>query len=117
MPWNDAVLNADADAAAATRLTLTMHEGDPGTSGAGEVADAALSWEAAGDEGPEASIQPATVGVAYAAPSVDLPADSSITHYGFRNGSTFLGGFRLSSPIETTAAETRTIPVRIGPKA
>lgn len=117
MPWTDAVQNARADREAAEVTHLVFFEADPGSTGAGEVAAAALTWESGGDPGPVASVQPATVGVAYAAPPVDLPADSSITYYGFRDGSTFLGGFRLSSPIETTAAETRTIPVRIGPKA
>ena len=117
MPWTDAVQNARADREAAVTPTLTLHVGDPGSTGAGEVASAALTWSAGGAAGPETSVQPATVGVAYAAPSVSLPASSSITHYGFRSGATFLGGFRLSSPIETTAAETRTIPVRIGPNA
>jgi hypothetical protein len=115
--WTDATLNARATAAASECPTLTLHSADPGDSGAAEVASASLSWSAGGVEGPEPSVQPATVGIAYAAPSVSLPSNVSITYYGFRSGGTFRGGFRMQAPIETVGAESRTIPVRIGPNA
>lgn len=118
MSWLDTTLNLDADDAAARRATLTMHTGDPGSTGANQDASAALSWENGGDPGTVSTVQPATPGVAYAAPSVNLSADSTYTHYGFRDGGgAWLGGFPLPQPIQTTAAETRTIPVRIGPNA
>lgn len=117
MSWLDTTLNLDADDAAARRATLTMHTGDPGSTGANEDVTAALSWENGGDPGAVATVQPATPGVAYAAPSVNLSADSTYTHYGFRDGGgAFMGGFRLPTPIVTTDAVSRVIPVRIGPR-
>lgn len=117
MSWLDAVANDDADALAAERATLTLHTADPGSTGASQDASAALSWSSAGSAGPESTVQPATPGVAYAAPSVSLSASTTYTHYGFRDGGgAFMGGFRLPTPIVTTDAVSRVIPVRIGPR-
>lgn len=116
MSWEPFVLNGRADADAAQAVTLVLFSGAPGASGTDNVVTtAALAWSPGGAEGPVPALQPATVGVAYAAPLVSVPA-SSVTYYGFRDASgTWLGGFPVSPAVESVTLASRLFLVKIGP--
>lgn len=77
--WTDDVLDAQAAGSWAQPDEVRVHTDDPGVAGTSNLisgSDTALTWEAAGAEGPlGASLQPATAGRAYAAPTVTLSAD------------------------------------------
>jgi hypothetical protein len=90
----DAELNAEADWKAGRHVTMSIHTGDPGVAGTANEASGGgytretVTWGAGGAAGALGSTyQPATVGVAWGAPTFDLPA-GTFTHYAYWNGST-----------------------------
>lgn len=123
--WTDAELNAKADDTAGRIVTMHLHTGAPGVSGTANqatggspaYAPVTLAFEPAGDEGPlGASDQPATVGVAWAAPSFNLPP-GDYTHYSYRGAaSVFLGSDVLpSAPYSVVTQEVYSPNVAVGP--
>lgn len=115
MSWEAFVENGRADADAAQATTLTFHDGDPGSTGANQILAVAISWSPGGQEGPVPALQPPSVGVAFAAPLVELPVGQT-THYGFRDsGGAWLGGFLLAPPVETVTLGPRQFLAKIGP--
>lgn len=126
--WTDATENAQADEDAARCPYASIHTGDPGTTGANEAtggspayARKALSFNAAGTEGPLGSSQPATVGVAWGSATFDLPA-GTFTDYGLWSAVT-AGTFRgsgeipIDGGIELTDQGTLAVSVAVGPNA
>lgn len=126
MIWTDAVLNAQADDDAARCVFMSLHTDDPGSTGADEAsggspayARQALAFEPGGDEGPLGVSQPATVGVAWAEASFDLPA-GDFTHYGMWSavsGGVFLGGDVLPVTVSLGAQGVQQVSVAVGPEA
>lgn len=126
--WTDAELNAQADAQATSCAYASLHTASPGSTGANEVtggspayAREALTFSSGGAEGPlGASAQPATVGVAWAAATFDLPA-GSFTHYGYNTDSsgpgTFRGGGALSTTVTMGGDGTQQVSFSVGPNA
>lgn len=126
--WTDAVENAQADEDAARCPYASIHTASPAGTGANEAtggspayARKALTFEAAGDEGPLGASQPATVGVAWGSAVFDLPA-GTFTDWGLWSAVT-AGTFRGSGeiPIDggfTLASQgTLTVSVAVGPNA
>jgi hypothetical protein len=101
--WTDDVLNAQAEGSWTPPDEMRVHTDDPGAAGTDDLiadSDVALVWEAAGDEGPlGASLQPATAGRSYAAPTATLSDDGE--WLSFWLGSTFQG--RVQCPSTATA--------------
>lgn len=97
--WTDAVLNAQAGGSWTKPDTVKVHTADPGSVGTSNLvsgSSTAVSWSTAGAEGPLGpSSQPATVGRAYAAPTVALSADGE--WLSFWLGSTFQGRVQCPS--------------------
>jgi hypothetical protein len=96
--WTDAVLNAQADYMATLVDEVIAATGDPGVDGtANNIAGSstAVSWSAAGAEGPLGASQPATAGKAYAAPSMTLGSDA--TWLLFKGGGVYRGRYQLSA--------------------
>ena len=98
--WTDAVLNAQAEGSWTPPDEMRVHEADPGAAGTDDLiagSDVAVVWEPAGDEGPlGASLQPATAGRSYAAPTTAvLVADGE--WLSFWLGSTFQGRVQCPS--------------------
>lgn len=94
--WTDAVLNAQAEGSWTLPDTVVAASGDPGVDGSANNisgSSTAVSWSAAGVEGPLGASQPATAGRSYAAPSMTLAEDA--TWLVFLAGATFLGKFQL----------------------
>lgn len=122
--WTDAVLNAQANEDAARVATVSLHTGDPGSTGANEAtggspayARQAPGFASANTEGPLGASQPASVGVAWGECTFDLPA-GDYTHYGYRSaGGTWLGGGALPSTVSLGAQGSQQISIAIGPEA
>ncbi len=121
MGWTVAQKNRQADQDATVAAYVSMHTADPGSTGASEAsggsyARKAPTWGSAGDEGAlGASDQPASDGVAWAAPTFDLPA-GTFTHFGFwsaSSGGTFLGGFAVQSNIILASAASQQVSVYV----
>lgn len=117
----DAELNAEADWKAGRHVEMGIHDGDPGAAGTdneatgGGYARITVAWEAAGDEGPlGATYQPATVGVAYAAPMFDLPA-GDWTHYTYWDGVTLRESGTLPTTFSLGSAGTYQPNCAVGP--
>ncbi|WP_019204592.1 hypothetical protein [Tsukamurella sp. 1534] len=96
---------AVCDAIAAMGNKMTLHTADPGTTGSNLAsttpASANTTWPAAVDGAG------ADAGKAVSAGSkcnYSVPPSTTITHYGIWNGSTFLRGAALDTPITTGAA-------------
>ncbi len=100
-----------ADAIGALGAKVTLHSGDPGTSGANLItttpAAGNTTWGAATDDGTQATIQGSAV-------NLQVPASTNVTHYGVWNGSTFLRGQALDATITVNAAGP--IAVDVTPK-
>lgn len=121
--WTDATLNAQANEDAGRCAFVSLHTGDPGSTGANEASGGSpayarqpLSFNAAGTEGPLGASQPATVGVAWGEATFDLPA-GDYTHYGYWNGSTFVGGGLLPSDVVLAAQGSQQVSFAVGPEA
>lgn len=116
----DAELNAEADWKAGRHVEMSIHDGDPGVDGTANEAAGytrpTLSWSAAGVEGPLGASQPATVGVAYAAPSISLPA-GDWTHYAYWDGATLRETGSLSTTYSMASAGTFQPALAVGPNA
>lgn len=101
--WTDAVLNAQAAGTWTPPDEMRVHTDDPGAAGTSNLitgSDVALTWEAAGAEGPlGASQQPATAGRSYAAPIATLSEEG--TWLSFWLGATFQG--RVQCPTAAPA--------------
>jgi hypothetical protein len=92
--FTDASLNAAIDAVAALGTWVSMHTGNPGTTGANEVAG--------GSYGRQQTTWGAASGGARAGSQVtiNIPAATTITHWGFWSASsagTFRGGDALDA--------------------
>lgn len=123
---SDAVRNAQADALAALISHLSIHTTTPGTTGAAEAtggspayARKAVSFNAAGAVGPMgASIQPATLGVAW---STQVSFDLAAGTYGWWGAwSASTGGlFRIArdftSPRVLSSQDILPIAIGVGP--
>lgn len=122
--WTDARLNAMADEDATACAYGSLHTASPGSTGTNEATGGgytreALTWSAGGAEGPlGASVQPATVGVAWAAPTFDLAA-GSYTHGGMWDDLTgnWLGGGALATTVTLGADGTQQVSFAVGPNA
>lgn len=123
MSWFDVELNAQADSTAGRIATVHLHDGDPGDTGldnevsGGSYAPATPTFEAAGAEGPlGATDQPETVGRAWCAPSFSVPADTTLTHYSYRDVTDeVLGTFALPADEYFPDAGTYAPSVGVGP--
>lgn len=126
--WTDAEDNDLADYRAARCPYVSLHDGAAGGSGANEIsggspayARKALSFNAAGAEGPLGASQPATVGVAWGSAVLDVPA-GTVVEWGLWSASTG-GTFRGSGliPVEGgltfDSQGTLTVSVPVGPNA
>lgn len=111
---SDAVLNAKAEEDAARAQTVMLHPAIP--DGSNQVATATPAFESGGDPGPEASWQPAQVGVAHAAPQITVPA-GTVTHISYHDESGMWGWDELV-PSVTFAVETdHVFYISLGPRA
>ncbi len=112
MAYTNAAKEAAALAVAALGTSLSLHTGDPGTTGANEATGGApayarktTTWSGGASDGVVAGT-PVTF---------DVPA-GTYTWLGLWNGSTFIGGLKLASstgalPGQQTVTVTPTIPV------
>ncbi|AXH50326.1 hypothetical protein SEA_EMIANNA_46 [Gordonia phage Emianna] len=96
MPSTNADKLEIADYIASRVNKITPHSGDPGTTGANRIGtlEAALTWPAAAMNG--------AVARAVSNPAaVVIPANTTVSHYGVWNGSTFRRGYPMQNPITT----------------
>ena len=119
--WTDAVLNAIADGTFVKPAKVGWHTGDPGSAGTaneatgGGYARPTLTWTDAGDEGAlGASLQPATVGVAYADGNVDLAAEDYTWLSLWSASNVFLGRVPLPYTVSLAAAGTQQFSLPLG---
>lgn len=122
----DAELNADADARAARITHASLHTANPDTDGSDEATGGAPAYErqpvtfaVAGAEGPlGATLQPATVGVAWSDEvTFDAPA-GTYTHGGTwsaSTGGTFRGGNALGTSQDLSSQGQVKLSVKVGP--
>lgn len=106
MPYTNDAKNAMLDHLATLALRVSLHTADPGTTGLNEVAggayaDQAITWNAAAAGSLDSSNTPV----------FDVPAATTITHFGIWNtGKTvFYGGAALSASETFTDAGTYTL--------
>lgn len=90
----------DAALAGITGASVSLHTADPGTTGASEVSGGtyvrvATTWGSA--------TASSKVGSQV---TINVPASTTITHFGIWSGATFLCGGTLSAPETYTAAGT-----------
>lgn len=87
-----AVKNAMLDAVTVTQMSL--HSGDPGTTGANEISGGSPAYARK-----NVTLGAASGGVRSVAspPSFDVPGGVTISHWGLWNGSTFLWGGTLKN--------------------
>jgi hypothetical protein len=111
--WTDAELNANVDYKRARIVKVGLHTGDPGAAGTsneasgGSYARVTLSWNAGGADGPlGSSDQPATVGVAWAAPTFSHAAGTYTWLSFWNTGDVFIGKRDLPTPIVASGAGT-----------
>lgn len=121
----DAERNAEADRSAAQIAFLSLHTATPGVTGAAEAtggspayARKAPTFNAAGTVGPlGATLQPATVGVAWSSEvTFDVPA-GTYTHWGSWSAvtaGTFKRGNVLTSSLSPTAQEQIKLSIGVG---
>ena len=124
----DAERNADADAAAARISALSLHTASPALTGANEAtggspayARKAVTFNAAGAVGPlGATLQPATVGVAWSSEvTFDVPA-GTFTHWGAwsaTSGGTYRRGNTLSATQSPSGQSQIKLSIGVGPYA
>lgn len=124
--YTDADRNAMADAEAARITHLSMHTGNPGTTGANEASGGSpayarkpVTFNAAGSAGPlGSSTQPATVGVAW---SNEVTFDLNTGNYTHAGGWSALtgGSFRVGNALgaaqNLSAQGTVKVSVSVGP--
>ena len=111
--WSDVELNTQADAVATRCVEVGLHDGDPGATGldneasGGSPAYARVphNAEPAGDEGSLGASQPATVGLAWAAPVWDVPAGVWTWVSFWAAGDVFMGRVQLPEPVTTVAQD------------
>ena len=126
--WTDAVENAQADQDAARCPYASIHTGAAGSTGTNEATGGspaysreALSFNAAGAEGPLGASQPATVGIAWGSATFDLPAGTFVEYglWSASTGGTFRGSGAL--PIDgglvLASQGTLSVSVAVGPNA
>ena len=94
MPWLASAMNPALDALVALATSVSIHTGDPGTTGANEVTGGIPAYARQTPTwGPAAAGQVAIT----AALTFDIPGGTSyvVTHWGLWNGATFLRGGTL----------------------
>lgn len=94
MAFVDAALNVMVDAIAGAATYISAHTGDPGTTGANEVAGGSYARQqttwGASSSGDRVGSQV----------SIPIPAGTTVTHWGLRSaasGGTFYGGWALGA--------------------
>lgn len=107
MPATDAFKNSVANAAVALGASVSLHTASPGTTGANEVtgggyARKTTTWGSSTVPGSGGDAGKAVV--TGSAQTFDIPAGSTITHFGVWNGSTFLWGDVISPNLTFTGA-------------
>lgn len=112
MSWTDAVRNTQADEDAARVGTVALFTDASTELTGGSYARVVPAFSAAGVDGPlGVADQPATVGMAFAAPTFSVPGGVSVTHFGFFSGATLLGVWALPSPFTLAADGTQQVSV------
>lgn len=88
MAWNEAGRNLRADATAGLVDNVSLHSSDPGSTGSDEVSGGGYARLAP-------TYGSASGGVADITSTLEFstPAEQAVSHIGFWNGSTFIGGF------------------------
>ncbi|MGB3707586.1 hypothetical protein [Gordonia sp. (in: high G+C Gram-positive bacteria)] len=104
------------DLITATGNTIKLHSADPGTTGASAIATTPASgnttWAAAVDgSGGDAGKASATGSKV----TLQVPASTTVTHYGIYNGATFLRGEALDASITVNA--TGPVSVDVTPRS
>lgn len=112
MAFTNAAKEAAALAVTALGSSISLHTGDPGTTGAAEAAGGAPAYARKVTTWAGGAVDGAVVGTAVA---FDVPA-GTYTHLGIWNGATFVAGFPLTSstgalPGQTTVTVVPTITV------
>ncbi|MGB6246127.1 hypothetical protein [Gordonia sp. (in: high G+C Gram-positive bacteria)] len=89
-----------ADLIAGLGTKVTFHSADPGITGANQIATTPASgttvWAAATDDGTKATAAGTPV-------TLQVPASTTVSHYGIWNGSTFLRGGPFDASITVNA--------------
>lgn len=105
MPLGDAGKHAMLDGLAAVATRVSLHTGNPGTTGTSEVVGGSyarqlITWNPASGGELDDSNQPV----------FDVPAGTTVTHFGlWTTGGTYLGGDALSAPETFATAGTYTL--------
>lgn len=100
MPWEVGALDVMSDAMANDLDAISVHNGDPGGTGANEITGGGYvrqvpAWTAAGGDG----TADLTTTLAFSG-----PASQAVTHFGCWSGATFRGGFALSGDLAFNAS-------------
>lgn len=93
MPSSDDTLNRAYNATAGTVTHLSLHTGDPGTTGANEVTGGTYARAAGSYGAPTAGVGDITSSVTF-----NVPSGTTVSHWGAWDGSTFLFGRELDVP-------------------
>lgn len=106
MSLSNAALNVGANAIAGAAAYISLHDGDPGATGANEIAGVArkaAAWSPAGGSGDTSTGPHLFTGG---------PASGSVTHFGLRSaatGGTWLGGGPLTGDHQFNSAGEYTV--------
>lgn len=100
-----------ADFIASRGSDITLHEADPGTTGASKIATtppaAATTWGTATDDGTVATKLGSAV-------TMTVPASKTVTHFGVWSGSKFVRGGTLDASI--TVGASGAVAVQVTPR-
>jgi len=106
MPLTNAAKHIMLNALGTAATQVSLHTGNPGTTGANEVTGGSpaytresITWNTAASANLDSSN----------APVFDVPAGTTVSYFGLWNGSTFLGGVPLSSAETFSAQGTYTL--------
>ncbi|AVM01871.1 hypothetical protein C6V83_18000 [Gordonia iterans] len=107
---------ACAEAIAALGAKITVHSGDPGTTGANRIGslEGTTTWAAAVDGPADPETGRPTAECVGTPVAFTIPASTSCTHYGIWNGSTFLVGEKLTPGI--TVNSEGALPTTVTPR-
>ncbi|MFA4084251.1 hypothetical protein ONA92_21375 [Mycobacteroides salmoniphilum] len=96
---------AICDAITAAGVKITMHESDPGTTGAGLIATTPASGNTTWPAATDGTAGDAGYAVSQGSPvTLQVPASKVVGWYGIWNGSTFLRGHAVDNPITVGAS-------------
>lgn len=104
MAFTTAALNAATDGIAGNITAISLHTADPSTTGASEVTGGTYARQTPTYGAASASSADITASLTF-----NIPAGTTVTHYGLWAGATFYGGNTLATSESYTGSGTYTL--------